>query len=443
MIKTAFYGVLFSFLVSNFVETKVLELSDRFLPLRHEGMWLISFYAPWCGHCKKLEPIWKHVDQSLAGKMPIRVGRIDCTRFTSVATEFSIKGFPTILFLKGESVYQYEGDRTRDDIVNFALRLVGPSVNQIESKEDFEDAKSKAELFFAFAGERAGREWENFEKIATNLQQHERFYQIDAELAQDFSGQRETQSIRVYKDSSSFKFEENSEIAEERAERDLSNDDTELVSENITESLHHWVLRERFPRFVKVTRGRFSQLMSTKKLLVMAVLEENKLGEITPDMEAFRTMLHSVMENHIDRYRPHYQFGWTGSPDLANSVAMDALSIPHLMVINTTSYQHYLPDDEPTRMTPEAVTLYLDSILDGDAPVYGGFSYTVRLYRAFYEAKTNIFEMWKGNPALTSVLFGLPMGFFALICYSICCADIMDADEEDEDELNYSHEKTD
>ena len=55
-------------------------------------------------------------------------------------------GFLGIFFyfsLKGESVYQYEGDRTRDDIVNFALRLVGPSVNQIESKEDFEDAKSK------------------------------------------------------------------------------------------------------------------------------------------------------------------------------------------------------------------------------------------------------------------------------------------------------------
>ena len=80
-----------------------------------------------------------------------------------------------------------------------------------------------------------------------------------------------------------------------------------------------------------MTRGRFSQLMSTKKLLVMAVLEENKLGEITPDMEAFRAMLHSVMENHIDRYRPHYQFGWTGSPDLANSVAMDALSVSTIL----------------------------------------------------------------------------------------------------------------
>ena len=37
-------------------------------------------------------------------------------------------------------------------------------------------------------------------------------------------------------------FSESSEIAEERAERDLSNDDTELVSENITESLQHWVI---------------------------------------------------------------------------------------------------------------------------------------------------------------------------------------------------------
>ena len=74
------------------------------------------------------------------------------------------------------------------------------------------------------------------------------------------------------------------------------------------------------------------------------------------------------------------------------------------------------------------------------------FPFFVRLYRAYYEAKTSITEMWKGNPALTAVLFGLPLGFFALICYSICCADIMDA-EDDEDEhpleADMSHEKTD
>merc|ERR1719242_2961742 len=106
------------------------------------------FYAPWCGHCKKLEPIWKHVDQSLSGKIPVRVGRIDCTRFTTVATEFGIRGFPTILFIKGDRVFEYEGDRTRDDIVNFALRVMGPSVTQLNTVGDFEEAKKRSELFF-------------------------------------------------------------------------------------------------------------------------------------------------------------------------------------------------------------------------------------------------------------------------------------------------------
>lgn len=43
-------------------------------------------------------------------------------------------------------------------------------------------------------------------------------------------------------------------------------------------------------------------------------------------------------------------------------------------------------------------------------------------------------EMWKGNPVLTTVIFGLPSGFLLLICYSIHCTDILDADEDDGDD---------
>lgn len=53
-------------------------------------------YAPWCAHCKRLEPVWSHVAQHLHATS-IRVGRVDCTRFTNVASSFKIKGFPTIL----------------------------------------------------------------------------------------------------------------------------------------------------------------------------------------------------------------------------------------------------------------------------------------------------------------------------------------------------------
>ena len=70
--------------------------------------------------------------------------------------------------------------------------------------------------------------------------------------------------------------------------------------------------------------------------------------------------------------------------------------------------------------------------------VFGGNSLPVRIYRAWFEAKHSLYEMWMGNPVLTSVLFGLPLGFLSLILYSICCADILDADEEEEEP---KHEK--
>ena len=69
--------------------------------------------------------------------------------------------------------------------------------------------------------------------------------------------------------------------------------------------------------------------------------------------------------------------------------------------------------------------------------VYGGNGLFVAVYRLHFEIFTSLADMWKGNPVLTSVLFGLPIGFLSLICYSTCCADIMDADEDEMNDGNY------
>eukprot|EP00096_Caligus_rogercresseyi_P011615 TRINITY_DN4617_c0_g1_i1.p1 TRINITY_DN4617_c0_g1~~TRINITY_DN4617_c0_g1_i1.p1 ORF type:complete len:453 (+),score=106.85 TRINITY_DN4617_c0_g1_i1:100-1458(+) len=449
-----YLGLLLAFLIHG-AKGKVLELSDRFIPLKHEGMWLIKFYAPWCGHCKKLEPIWKLSEQSLAHD-PVRVARVDCTRFPAVATEFNIQGFPTILFLKGENQYAYEGDRTREDIVAFSKKLLGPSVTQIKSEEDFQKALERSEIFFAYSGSSEGKLYKHYKALAAAHQQYDFFYHASPKIIQKFTGASldEGNSIRVFKDGTSHRFEdvigEKDDSSEPEAltlEDYKAQKDREETSVSLEEqdprnaSLVSWVNSERFPLFMKVTRGKFHHLMNTKKLLVMAVLEENRIGELSEEMQEFREMLQLVLERNLNRYRNVFQFGWIGSPELANSVAMEALSLPNLLVLNVSSYQHHLPDDDPSVMTPEAIQLFLDDILQGSAPVYGGSTYNVRLYRAFYELRSNVYEMWKGNPALTAVLFGLPFGFFSLICYSICCADIMDADEDDDE--TETHEKVD
>lgn len=117
---------------------------------------------------------------------------------------------------------------------------------------------------------------------------------------------------------------------------------------------------------------------------------------------------------------------------------MDQLVTPHLVVINSTSQQHYIPDDEPLKMTPHSIHLFLDAINNSSLIPLGGNTYFVQMNRALFELRKALVEMWRGNPVLTTVIFGLPLGFLFLILYSVCCGDCLVTEEFDD---NNGHEK--
>ncbi|XP_028166888.1 protein disulfide-isomerase A6 homolog [Ostrinia furnacalis] len=115
-------------------KSDVIELTDsnfKELVLDSEDLWLVEFYAPWCGHCKNLEPHWAKAATELKGK--VKVGALDATVHQEMAARYQVQGYPTIkMFPSGkktsDSVEDYNGGRTSSDIVAWALDKVAENV---------------------------------------------------------------------------------------------------------------------------------------------------------------------------------------------------------------------------------------------------------------------------------------------------------------------------
>ncbi|RLN90831.1 hypothetical protein BBJ28_00022955 [Nothophytophthora sp. Chile5] len=102
------------------------------------GDWLVEFYAPWCGHCKKLAPIYERVADELKGE--VNVAKVDVTANSELGKRFEIRGFPTIVhFSQGQS-YKFAGKRTLPDLAEFARggfkKVEGTAVSSAPSMLD-------------------------------------------------------------------------------------------------------------------------------------------------------------------------------------------------------------------------------------------------------------------------------------------------------------------
>jgi len=98
----------------------------------------VEFYAPWCGHCKSLAPVWDELGEKYKDHPNIVIAKSDAT-----ANEFEtveVQGFPTLKFFPaGGEMQDYNGGRTLDDFVKFLEPDAAPAEDAEEADEDGHD----------------------------------------------------------------------------------------------------------------------------------------------------------------------------------------------------------------------------------------------------------------------------------------------------------------
>ncbi|CAN0229310.1 unnamed protein product [Pylaiella littoralis] len=122
----------------------VVELNEsnfKDMVLDSDEMWLVEFFAPWCGHCQKLAPEWESAAGQLSGS--VNLGAVDATQAQSLAQKYGVQGYPTIkTFPAGpkKAPQDYNGPREAAGIVDYATGILErsgwvPKVPQLTGKD--------------------------------------------------------------------------------------------------------------------------------------------------------------------------------------------------------------------------------------------------------------------------------------------------------------------
>jgi len=84
---------------------------------------LVTFFAPWCGHCKTMAPAYKDAATKLKAES-IKVAAVDCQLSPGLCQQLGVRGYPAVKWLQRKdemiAVADYQGPRDSDSFVRFA-----------------------------------------------------------------------------------------------------------------------------------------------------------------------------------------------------------------------------------------------------------------------------------------------------------------------------------
>lgn len=81
-----------------------------------KGVFLVDFFATWCGPCKMLGPVVEEIAKEMEGKA--KVGKVDVDASPGTAGQFGVQSIPTIVFFKdGKEVDRTIGFQPKDALI--------------------------------------------------------------------------------------------------------------------------------------------------------------------------------------------------------------------------------------------------------------------------------------------------------------------------------------
>ncbi|XP_020026713.2 protein disulfide-isomerase TMX3 isoform X3 [Castor canadensis] len=258
----------------------------------------------------------------------------------------------------------------------------------------FEHVQKRHPVFFVYIGGESPLK-EKYIDAASELIVYTYFFSASEEVVPEYVTLKEMPAVLVFKDRTYF-------VYDEYEDGDLSS----------------WINRERFQNYLTMDGFLLYELGDTGKLVAIAVIDEKNTSL---EHTRLKSIIQEVARDHRDHFHRDFQFGHMDGNGYINTLLMDELTVPTVVVLNTSNQQYFLLD----RRIKDAKDMvqFINSILDGTVEAQGGDSILQRLKRIVFDAKSTIVSIFKSSPLMGCFLFGLPLGVISIMCYGIYTAD--------------------
>jgi len=113
----------------------------------------IDFYAPWCGHCKELAPVWEQAAKALKDMektlpQPVIFAKLDASTAENepIADAFGVEGYPAIKIFRHGAPFEYRGERTAAAIITEMTTQSQPALILIDGEESLKQLQRRRQI---------------------------------------------------------------------------------------------------------------------------------------------------------------------------------------------------------------------------------------------------------------------------------------------------------
>jgi protein disulfide-isomerase A1 len=360
----------------------IILTDDTFDDLTAHGTWLIEFFAPWCGHCKKLKPTWEKVATELSGKMSLAT--VDCTSEKKLAERFEVKSFPTLKLWRDGASRMYKGDRSEEALIKFGLDLLKPAVTEVDSGKAIKEAATGTPVSFLLVegsdAKLADAATKVFERIAYKMQGLHKFLRAkgdDGKLAKKFSVTSQSAVVVIME----------------------GGDDEKYTGGWSEATLTAWIEKRKLPLLSELDATNFEDVTQAGKIVIFSATD--------PSSSMTRSYLKEML-NVAKRYRD-FVFANIDGVKFNKYVSQFGVTtdlLPTLFALDYPKDEYYVGEDLSRFMNENQISRFADDILSGRIPPRGTSAWysPMRYYKMFEKWVSTFTEAQLGIAVTIAIL---------------------------------------